>query len=290
MSKYNHSKSIPITSIPKEELQKAIHEWSEGNVELEKLLWTCYEKGIETNGCHGEIDPFFGVCYKKEKKESIGRMITETLKYPKSQVLFSPFSPNPFGGEEWYLPNITIGIFSEEEAEINEYFARINESISKSQEVLFTKILELLEFLSDKYDNLYIRIVHRNDEYSFTIEGKMSEERFKVLNDIFEKAGLSLEKTPDIPRKYWTIKEKDPQELNKRLESIIDYIISNYVVITPQRVEDLESLTLKALFKIKKIKTEQDKVDYDKWLELERQLLEERQASSKALAQKNRTN
>ena len=287
MSKYNYTKSIPLDSIPKEELKKAIHEWSEGNVELEKLLWTCYEKGIETNSSHGEIDPFFGVRYKKEAKDAIARMITETLKYPKSQALLSPFSPNPFGGEEWYLPSITMGIFSEKEEEGRKYFADVNEAISNREEVLFSKTLELLEFLSDKYDKLCIRIVHYNDEYIFSIEGNMKEERLSILNNIFTKAGLSIEEK-DIPIKNWTIKSKNPQELDKHLETIINQIIDNYIIETPQRVEDLEGLTLQALFKIKHIKTEQDRVDYDKWLELQRKLLDERQ--TKALAQKNRAN
>ena len=290
MSKYNYTKSIPLDSIPKEEIKRAIHEWSEGNVELEKLLWTCYEKGIETNSSHGEIDPFFGVRYKKETRDAIARMITETLKYPKSQALLSPFSPNPFGGEEWYLPSITMGIFSEKEEEGRKYFTDVNESISNREEVLFSKALELLEFLSDKYDKLCIRIVHYNDEYSFTIEGSsnMRGERFKVLNDIFTETGLSYEEEKNLPIKNWTIKSKNPQELSKHLETIISQILDNYIIETPQRVEDLEGLTLQALFKIKHIKTEQDRVDYDKWLELQRKLLDERQA--KALAQKNRAN
>ena len=114
----------------------------------------------------------------------------------------------------------------------------------------------------------------------------------EVLNDIFTETGLSYEEEKDLPIKNWTIKSKNPQELSKHLETIISQILDNYIIETPQRVEDLEGLTLQALFKRKHIKTEQDRVDYDKWLELQRKLLDERQAKAKteALAQKNRAN
>ena len=47
MSKYNHIESIPIDSIPQEELAQAIKEWAEGDEAMEKLLWACYNNGIK---------------------------------------------------------------------------------------------------------------------------------------------------------------------------------------------------------------------------------------------------
>ena len=66
MSKYNNMTSIPIDSIPKEEIAVAIKEWAEGDESLEKLLWCCYEKGIKTDGCHAGSHPYIAFCYSDD--------------------------------------------------------------------------------------------------------------------------------------------------------------------------------------------------------------------------------
>ena len=65
MSKYNNIKSIPIESIPKEEIKIAIKEWAEGNKSLENLLWLCYEKNLKTSGSHAGARPFIDFKYQE---------------------------------------------------------------------------------------------------------------------------------------------------------------------------------------------------------------------------------
>lgn len=66
MSKYNNIKSIPIDSIPKEEIKIAIKEWAEGDESMEKLLLTCYDKGIKTSGCHAGAGSYIAFSYQEK--------------------------------------------------------------------------------------------------------------------------------------------------------------------------------------------------------------------------------
>lgn len=80
-NKYNNGSSMPISGLSKDELKVAMKEWAEGSKTLEKLLWNCYNNGIETGGCHiknrfAYIDIYGDSC-SNEGKEKIKKWLVK---------------------------------------------------------------------------------------------------------------------------------------------------------------------------------------------------------------------
>lgn len=251
MSKYNHIKSIPIESIPKKEITRAIREWSEGNRALRNLLWACYKNGLMTTGSHAGVGSYVGFEYDKEKINDLSIVLNATISQKESQVLMKPDGGNPLSGPNWYKPDIAIGAETPYKKDGNKFFNSITDAIESKKansDLNLTPLLTLNDFLIDKITCLLIRIRHTiDDEYIIDIEGPFKDgERFEQLNKILTEAGLEYKKHPEYNRRYWRIKSNNPIELSNELNNIVDYIIKNYNLKIPDTIDEVTAFSSQA--------------------------------------------
>ena len=269
MSKYNNMISIAIDSIPKEEISRAIKEWAEGDNSMERLLWTCYDKGIKTNGCHAGARPYISFAYQ-DNLERIIPLFEVTQEQSDSQILIQIDGGNPFSGTEWYIPSILFGINSEYKGETDEYLDKLNESLNIEDENKSNSLLNLLEFLLDKESALLLRFVHDKDNrYHFMIEShRISDNRYRYYNELFKGTELVEENLKDGPsdKHFWTVGAADLDDILLKIESISKYIINNYSYDVPQNEEDAVSLLSLAKFKRRTLSEE----EFDNWLNQKR--------------------
>jgi len=271
MSKYNRIVSIPIDSIPKEEISIAIKEWAEGDEAMERLLWTFYDKNIKTNGCHAGARPYIGFRYQKRINEVIPLFDT-ILTIPGSQILASIDGGNPFSGPEWHLASITLGFDTKSKQEADEYLDKLNDTLKNSnKEDLKHPIIDLLEFFLDKETGLLIRYVYTEDKkYIFTLEtSKTNDKRYNYYHNIFTKAGFEEEiKVFDetYKRYYWDIKSENFNEISKKIKDAVNLIINEYSLEPDTNEKDIDRFNLIARLKRKNLSPE----EFDKWLTEER--------------------
>lgn len=266
MSKYNHTKSIPIDCIPKTEIARAVKEWAEGDDALERLLWACYERGIRTSGCHAGAGPYIDFNYQ-DKISQHSRLIEVAQKIKGSQVLLNADGGNPFSGPEWYAPGISLGFDTQYKEEADICFDRLTESleiISKKEEKHI--LIKLLEFLIGKESGLLLRFRHtEEDKYEFYIEAfSLGDNKNNYYNELFTKAGL--EEVPvdkDFSSLHmWKIESDSLKDISRQMESIIDYIINNYSLKLPTSENEIYSFRLKAIYMKRTLSEEQ----FEKWL------------------------
>lgn len=269
MSKYNHSNSIPVDSIPNYEIAQAIKEWAEGDEAMEKLLWTCYDKNIKTDGCHAGAGPYIDFNYQ-DKIEELSKLIDTTQKIKGSQVMISVDGGNPFSGPEWYLPYISLGFDTEYKEEADICFDKLTECLEKeSKKKNKHLLLKLLEFFIDKESGLVFRFKHtEEDKYEFYIEATfISDNRYKVYNDIFIKAGLIEDTSKERQNMhYWKIESNNLKEISSQIESITEYLINNYSVEPPTSKKEFLSFNHYARF----MKRKMTKEKFEKWLKKQR--------------------
>ena len=193
MSKYNHIKSIPIESIPKEEIYTAIKEWAEGDESMERFLIACYEKGIETTGCHAGERPYIGFKYKKNSYDLSG-ILSTTINIPGARIYMRIDGGNPFSGPDWDKSAITVGFDEIYQDEADQQIDKLTSVVeqNKSNEE-WSSLINLMDFFLNKESGLCFRLVHtQNGEYVFKIESSaICEERYIYYNDLFSALGMS---------------------------------------------------------------------------------------------------
>lgn len=98
---YNNGKSLNINEIS--DIEKAIQDFSEGNIYLEKLLLECYKNNIKTFACctgheNEESLPYIAFPYSKENEQFICCLLSELkdsdveFSYSKTPVASSYFN------------------------------------------------------------------------------------------------------------------------------------------------------------------------------------------------------
>lgn len=277
MSKYNHIKSIPIESIPKEEIAQAIHEWAEGYSFLEEFLWACYERGIKTDGCHAGTRSYVGFSYEGDKDNELALLMNAAISEDNSQVLISPNGGNPISGPDWYKTNIAVGSETEYEEDGKAFFDSLTKQLKDNKSntsIDFSPLLKLTKFFSDRVAGLSIRIKH-NNEYSFSIEGFFPDkERVDELNTLFQGCGLTLHTLPEGERKFWTCTCPDIEDLSNKIREVADYIISNYRLETPTEVSENNSFNINANIVRNKAIQDGRPEQFETWLMTEEERLE----------------
>ena len=260
MSKYNHIKSIPVDSIPKEEIKQAIHEWAEGSKAMEKLLWTCYEKNIKTCGCHAEARPWISFKYQ-DNLDRIIPLFYETQKVLDSQIVIMVDGGNPFSGPEWDLSSIAVGINSIKEDEIEKYFDNLNTILNKSNDNNHHPMIDLLQFFLDKETGLLLRLRHtKEDKFIFTLEARSAiQERLDYYNEIFINAGLTpIPFNKEVSQYHeWKIESNNSDDIINKLNKISKYIINNYSLEPETKEENIKNFVLLARYKRKELNQEQ---------------------------------
>jgi len=267
MSKYNNIKLIPIESIPKKEITKAIKEWSEGDKSMERLLWACYNEKIKTCGCHAGSRPYIEFKYQDNIKKIIP-LIEVTQEQLDSQILIMLDGGNPFSGPEWYIPSIGFGLKTEYKDEADIYFDKLTESLEDESNNKKHFLIELLKFFLEKETSLTLRFIHQKDnKYTFYIESKsITEERYKYYNNLFTRAGLEegINKNEDMPNShYWKIESNEISDIINKLNSITEYITNNFSYDIPKSEDEAISLSSLALYK-KRILSEEE---FNDWLD-----------------------
>lgn len=276
MSKYNNSKSIPVESLSPEELKIAIKEWAEGIEGLERLLWSFYNKGIKTSGCHAGPSSYIGVYYDSKYDNEIASLIDYTIMHKGSMVMAKPDAGNPFSGPDWYKPNITIGCETPSEEACEKGFGlladAIEDKIDATSPVDSSPLMEFMKFFVGKCSGLTARITHFDDEYMFSIEAHIKDERllFNYLNSTLGNLGFTLRRFDEATLKSWDFKTKDSNELNSKIRETINKIISTYTLDVPTDINDVDSFSLKAL-----ILKNRSQEEFEEWLAEQNRIMEE---------------
>lgn len=254
MSKYNNVKSIPIESIPIKEIKRAIKEWAENDEAMERLLWSCYNNNIKTDGCHAGSYPYISFEHDQNYESTIINLMNTALLSKESQIIIRPYGTNPFSGPNWDKPNLLIGYYTLYQDVADKEFDILTNVIN-NKNILPTKIevaplFELLNFLiTNCYTRILFRIVHtKNDSYIFSIERSLKEnsELYQFLNNILPNMGFNLIKPIEGVHVKWSVTTTDHQELNEKLKETVKQIINNYSVKTPTNIEDTDDFITKA--------------------------------------------
>jgi hypothetical protein len=230
-TKYNHKASIPIDSIPKEEIGTAIEEWSEGNEHLKQLLWNCYNNGIKTNGCCG--DCAFYIDFSFPNSEKLGTLFETMYSIPNTQIsIHVDGAPNIFGDTEWYKTVINFGVPQVKKEERlnagNKMFDTLNNAFINNlneEKSIDNSILNLISFLKDKESGIVFRIYNNDNSFSFEVQLDKENDRFyEQLNNLFIRIGLSKEKN-DAPFHYWIFESTNLNVFKDKISQISKAII-----------------------------------------------------------------
>ena len=294
MSKYNNIKSIPIESLTNEELKEAIKEWAEGDESMERLLWACFNNEIKTSGCHAGSRPYLGIEYENNNKDKIIQVIDTVMDEKEAQVLFEPDGGNPYSGPSWYKPDITIGSRTKYQDVADPFFDKVSNTLNSNEtNNNYSSLLNLFEFLINKYSGITLRLNHtENDEYVFSIEKSKNEKNintFNSINELFSNAGLLLIER-DTPYNYWTLKSNKKEEFISKLEQISNNIINNYSLEPPKSIEDTEDFKIKAHIKREEYIKDGKEDMFEIWLMEERRKLEEKMKKAYNEKQKESNN
>lgn len=244
---------------------------------MENLLWSCYKKGIKTCGCHAGQHPYLSLHVNNSENEVI-KLLNVVQKINDSKIIVSPDGGNPFSGNDWYKPDLTIYFRKKQKDEVDKIFDLLNASLNEEHFVdvennLFIQLLDLYDFFSYKESGLFFYAEYTNDyNYKFSILLFNRMNKFDYFNNLFTTAGLSLEQYNDQQDfKSWTIENKNLKELVSKVKKIIEYIISNYSLERPDSLEELKTLHEIALFKRREFGDSlEGKQKFEQWLQNER--------------------
>lgn len=287
MSKYNHMQSIPVDSVPKDEINQAIKEWAEGDIALEKLLFACYQKGIKTSGCHAGSYPYIDFSYPNNL-DKLTSILDTTQKTIGSQIYIMIDGGNPFAGEEWYKSVINVGLDTKYKEETDIYFDNLNKSLEKDINIEKHPLLDLLNFFHDKETGLSLRFKHKEDNsYVFDIEGLIiSNERYKYYNDVFTKSGLiDIVNEQNNKRHEWKIESNNLEDILAKMNNVNNIIMSEYALEPETDETKIDNLTLLARLKKKNL----NENEFNEWLidEKKKSILELEKIKKNLLKNKN---
>lgn len=243
MSKYNYGASIPIESVPNQEFDQAIKEWSHYKPNMEKLIRTCLKKGIITNGCHPEVDPYLdfllGNNIEEEKK-----LVSGIINVKNSQLLIMPDGINPFSGNNWDKAVVLVGAFLKEEDEVNNFIDTLTDSLNKEEvnNNFYFKALELGEYLRNKESRFDIRVLHNeNDEYVFCLETVALTDKYcEYYKEFLNKTELTEKEEMPRHRQNYEFRSTDLNYMYQKVDKLTNYIKENFVVPKFENEEELD--------------------------------------------------
>lgn len=172
MYNYNNGSSVPAKELSKEELNKAINIWSEGDKELKKLLCNSYKLGLETSSCCAS-SPYISYYLDDDKQlDNIKKMIQLIRDEDNIQILISPDGGNPFSGKNWYRPMITFSkTYTQDKSE--SIFKKLNNYITTNEyidDAFLTALIKLSKLFFNKESAIIIRCTKSFDEYVLQFE------------------------------------------------------------------------------------------------------------------------
>lgn len=256
MIKYNNMKSIPISSIPKNEMKQAISEWAEGSKNMKKLLWNCLKNNVETNGCHAEKRPYLEIIVN-DSHDKVKKMLREVEGINGAEVVIFPDGGNPLSGPNWNVPNLLFSFDTTDEKFGEEIFGRMSKSLkskdkkNENKEGAFEQILAFHDFFKDKESGCSFRIKNNDEKYVFSIESYKGERNLEYFNSLFVKAGLNqIEKEPiDSPLDVWSISSSTPEEFKEKIKKCNETITKEWSLEYPTEISEDMSFNMIAHIK-----------------------------------------
>ena len=256
--KWNTGASVPIHSLTHNELKEAIHEWAEGSEELERLLWTCYTKGLETGGCHiGKYNNYLEFYINATSTEQLKRVLSTAESYGFAET-FMMFGGNPLSGPNWYRTSISVDCLIPEK--VDEFYARLNRTLideeANNSARCFGLMLEFAEFFEDKLADINFRMKVRNHTlYEFFIEKYKGRHNWAYLDELFSSFGMLQKKAEDAPFVWWYFKGESEKDFYDTVKNILEGIRSKWSVETPTEIVDDKDFNFNALLMQKKFGT-----------------------------------
>lgn len=292
MSKYNNGSSIPVNELSNEEREKAMKEWAEGDENLEKLLHICFEKGIETVGCHVGPKSYIQFCRNDENYDFIN-MLNRAFKSKCSSIQANPDGALiPFSGQNWYEPSITIDFNAKNKNDTTNFFADLNDSLlsfeNQDKISILNSFLDLCDFFEYKNSCLDFVLYHtEDDKYKFLVGLYRRPKAFDYCNKLFETAGLQREDvSEDCPVNQWYLLSDDLEEFNDSLNKATNCIIENFSLEAPDLEELSSSNNFIALVRYARFKSKNSIVEeqkFNEWLELKKEEYDKRPVENKQI-------
>ena len=277
LSKYNNMKSIMIDKLSEKELNIAIKEWAENDNSLEKLLWSCYNNGVQTSGCHVGAYSYLSIHVNDSKKEVI-KLLDAFQKIKGTKIVIMPDGGNPFSGEDWYEPGLTFCFQKLYKKETDEILDSLTDTLNNKKERVikenfFSKMLELYNFFAYKESGLSFTGYYTEEQnYKFIINLWSKKNKFDYFNNLLSKSGLIHESnTENKPFESWSIETNKLEEIIDKTKYCINYIINNYNLELPNSINELTNFHEIALFKKREFGDSlEGKEQFNQWLENER--------------------
>lgn len=273
MSKYNNIKSIPIASIPKEELQQAIKEWAEGNDCLETLLKNCIKNKVETHGCHAGKCPYLDIKINNSYNK-VKNMIYSVQNIDGVKILVTPDGGNPRSSDDFYKSGINISFLNTtKKSETDIIFTKMNDSLGKAnqEEGIFDPLLDYYKFFEEKESGLSFFAKYESNTYTFNITS-FNDYNIDYFDNLFKKCNLKRfknDKTPAVKNR-WGFTSHDPIEFNNKMKHYYNLIINNWSLEIPNTISEDMDLHAIARIKRRQFGTSPDGIKkFKEWLEEE---------------------
>ena len=257
-TKWNSGVSVPVHALTHDELKEAIHEWAEGSEKLERLLWTCYEKGLETGGCHiGPYSNYLEFYVNTNSAEQLKKVLATAESYGFTEA-FMMFGGNPLSGPNWYRTSLAVDCLIPEN--VDEFYARINRDLvaaeSTSSARCFALMLEFADFFEDKLADIKFRMKVRNHSlYEFFIEKYKGSHNWEYLDELFGSFGMLQKKAKDAPFVWWYFKGESEEDFYDTVKNILEGIRNKWTLSVPNEIVDPKDFNFNALLMQKKFGT-----------------------------------
>lgn len=281
-SKWNRGNSIPISSLNDWELMEAIHEWSEGNIHLENLLWNCYNNRVYTGGCDaGEHHFGYVDFYIEDSERSALKRILKGIQKFGGASIFLLMHANPYSGPDWH--KAVISVTPAKNKDVNDLFDAISAALLDESDTEihggFTVILDFYDFLKEKEAGLDIRMNINHGKYKFLLESFGNKRNWEHFSNLFEMIGFKKDENvkSDAPFMAWGFKCNEESEFTSLALEGLEVIKKNWTLKTPKAITEDMPFNYKARIMRRKFgTTKRGERKLQKWLKQERKKMKKR--------------
>ncbi len=273
-TKYNDGASISISSLPKDEIKQAFKEWSEGDEELEKLLFQCYSNNIETIGCHSDSSDSFLQVIVNNSYNEIKRMLCSLQTVHGVRILVEPNGSSNILYPGWDTPIITFGLKGKPQSSADSLFYKLSESITNYNSITpsktkpFEYMLDFYDFFVGKEADLNFELKYlKNDQYIFSVNTIKDRSDLNSLNDLFIHAGLTKDDNSYGRYNEWNLVAKTLEELDEKMLHCTEVIINEWPLSLPSEiVEGMSANAIAHFMKRKFGNSSEGQQKFNEWL------------------------
>ena len=269
---WNRMESIPVNELTDKERKRAIDDWSEGNRYLKRLLWTCYENGVETSGCHsghGRGTPYVDFRIDTSSREKIKSLVAAALSIGNGQV-FAMFNGNPWSGPDWHRPIICTSPFKHKDSK--KFLTRLCKAVEENeiQDEAIENFINICDFMEDKESPLLFRIIVEDGEkYTIFAECSQNNRDWEYYAKLFAKADMAYDTKPSCAsfRSEWSVKANGKEEFAAVMKKLYEVIKDNWTLKIPEEITSDMNERCKALLMRRRFGTDREGIEkLNKWL------------------------